>query len=107
MKRGSKTISIKMLKEVEMTVTKSRETRAVYICSKTGDEGSIYAAKQGMRACNNTNKHNPSLHLFYYGVTHVSTVACPARLSVRKSQRERGEVYCIGFLYNFLIPRKL
>ena len=26
-----------------------------YICSKTGDEGSIYAAKQGMRACNNSN----------------------------------------------------
>ena len=88
-----------------------------YICSKTGDEGSIYAArqemravyaaKQGMRVCNNTNKHNPSLHLFYYRVTYVSTVACPARLSVRKSQRERGEVYCIGFLYNFLIPRKL
>ena len=26
-----------------------------YMCSKTGDEGSIYAARQGMRACNNTN----------------------------------------------------
>ena len=40
-----------------------------YICSKTGDEGSMYAARrdegsiyasrQGMRACNNTNMHNP------------------------------------------------
>ena len=34
-----------------------------YICSKTGDEGSIYmymyAARQGMRACNNTNMRNP------------------------------------------------
>ena len=30
-----------------------------YICSKTGDEGSIYAAKQGMRACNNNNMRNP------------------------------------------------
>ena len=59
-----------------MTVLKSRETNAVYsnmqqykgsifICSKTGDEGSIYAARQGMRACNNNNMRNPSLHLFY------------------------------------------
>ena len=30
-----------------------------YICSKTGDEGSIYAARQGMRACNNNNMRNP------------------------------------------------
>ena len=30
-----------------------------YICSKTGDEGSIYVARQGMRACNNTNMRNP------------------------------------------------
>ena len=30
-----------------------------YICSKTWDEGSIYAARQGMRACNNTNMRNP------------------------------------------------
>ena len=30
-----------------------------YMYSKTGDEGSIYAARQGMRACNNTNMHNP------------------------------------------------
>ena len=29
-----------------------------YIYSKTGDEGSIYAARQGMRACNNTNMCN-------------------------------------------------
>ena len=29
-----------------------------YIYSKTGDEGSIYAARQGMRACNNTNMRN-------------------------------------------------
>ena len=39
-----------------------------YICRKTGDEGSIYAARQGMKACNNNNMRNPSLHL-YYGVT--------------------------------------
>ena len=30
-----------------------------YMYSKTGDEGSIYAARQGMRACNNTNMRNP------------------------------------------------
>ena len=41
MYKGSKNISIKMLKDVGMTVPKSRETSAVilYICSKTGDEG--------------------------------------------------------------------
>ena len=56
-KQASKNISIKMLKNVGMTVPKSRETSAVYmqqdrdegmqknrrwgqyICSKTGDEG--------------------------------------------------------------------
>ena len=37
-----------------MTVLKSRKTSAVYI----GDEGSIYAARQGMRACNNNNMRN-------------------------------------------------
>ena len=36
-----------MLKDVGMTVPKSRETSGVY--SKTGDEGSIYAARQGMQ----------------------------------------------------------
>ena len=48
-KQGSKNISIKMLKDVGMTVPKSREISVVYmqqdrgwgqyICSKTGDEG--------------------------------------------------------------------
>ena len=52
-----------------------------YIYSKTGDEGSIYATRQGTRACNNNNMCNPSLHLFYYGVTHASIVACPHPLS--------------------------
>ena len=47
-----------MLKGVGMTVPKSRKTSAVYM-RKTGDEGSIYAARQGMRACNNTNMRNP------------------------------------------------
>ena len=59
-----------MLKDVGMTVPKSRETSlsAVYICSNTGDEGPIficsktedegsilYAPSQGMKACNNNN----------------------------------------------------
>ena len=58
-----------MLKDVGMTVPKSRETSEVYsntgdegsiiICSKTGDEGCIYATRQGMRACNNNNMRNP------------------------------------------------
>ena len=70
--KGSINISIKMLKDVGMTVPKSRETSVVYICSNTGneetificskteDEGSIlYAPRQGMRACNNNNMRNP------------------------------------------------
>ena len=43
MKQGSKNVSIKMLKDVGMTVPKCRETSAVG--SKTG-----YAAREGMRA---------------------------------------------------------
>ena len=35
------------------------EKQVQYICIKTGDEGSIYAARQGMRVCNNTNMRNP------------------------------------------------
>ena len=81
MKQESKHISIKMLKDVGMKVPRSRETSAVdymqqhrdegsiFICSKTEDEGSIYAARQEMRACDNNNMRNPSIHLFYYGVT--------------------------------------
>ena len=51
---------------------KSRETSVVYICSNTGNEGTIficsktedegsilYALRQGMRACNNNNMRNP------------------------------------------------
>ena len=52
--KGSKNISIKMLKDVGMTVPKSRETSAVYM-----QQDNIYAAKQGMRACNNNNMRNP------------------------------------------------
>ena len=62
-----------MLRDVGITVPKSRQHIAIIqgmraVCSKTGDEDSIYAAKQGMRAC---NMCNPSLYLFYYGITHV------------------------------------
>ena len=73
-----------MLKDVGMTVPKSRETSAdiaicsntgeegsIFICSKTGDEGSIYAARQEMRECrgecNNNNMCNPI-------ITHVIIV---------------------------------
>ena len=47
-----------------------------YICSKTGDEGSVYAATQGMRACNNNNMRNPSLHFFYYGSYACNLIPC-------------------------------
>ena len=47
-----KNISIKMFKDVGMTVLKIRETR------------SIYAATQGMRACNNNNMCNPKLSIY-------------------------------------------
>ena len=56
MLKNCKYISIKMSEDVGMRVPKSREKSAVYmqdegsiICSKTGDEDSIYAARQGMR----------------------------------------------------------
>ena len=40
----------------------------------------MYAATQGMMACNNSDMHKPSLHLFYYGVTHFIIVAGPHTL---------------------------
>ena len=50
-----------------------------YICNKTGDEGNIYATRQG-RACNNTNTRNPIIKDVGV-VTHVSIVACSHPLS--------------------------
>ena len=61
-----------------------------YICSKTGDEGNIYAARQEMRACNNNNMRNPIIdvgrgYACYYCCTrrpcYVSEKAynCPVR----------------------------
>ena len=52
--KGSKNISIKMLKDVGMTVPKSRETSAVCICSNTGNEGTIFICR--MKAVHN-NMH--------------------------------------------------
>ena len=51
-KQGSKNISIKMLKDVGMTVPKSRETSVVYIYAATqGMRGLyLYAATQRMKA---------------------------------------------------------
>ena len=86
-KQGIKNIFIKILKDIGMTVPKSRETSVVYICRNTGNEGTIFIC--GMRACNNNNMRNPSLHLFHYGVMHVIIVAC---LYVR-AQRE--EIHCV------------
>ena len=61
--KGIKTYPlIKMLKDVGMSVPKV-EKQVQYICSKTGDGGGMYAARQGMRACNNNKMRNPSLHL--------------------------------------------
>ena len=45
-----------MLKDVGIEKV---EKQVQYMCSKTGDEGNIYAARQGMRACNNNNLRNP------------------------------------------------
>ena len=50
----SENISMKMLKEVGITVPKSRETSAV--CMQ--QDSNTYAARQGMRACKN-NMCNP------------------------------------------------
>ena len=49
MYKGSK---IKMLKDVGMTVPKSRETSVVYICSNTGNEGTI--RESVVYICSNT-----------------------------------------------------
>ena len=46
------------------------------MCSKTGDESSIYAARQGMRACNNRNTIHKKGEVAY-----VIIVACPHLLS--------------------------
>ena len=61
--------------EKQVLYAAAQGMRAVYLyAARQGDEGSIYAARQGMRACNNNNMRSPSLHLFYYGVTHVIIV---------------------------------
>ena len=61
-----------------------------YICSKTGDECSIYEARKWMRVCDNNNMCNPSLHLLYYGLRmllllhaliHCLAAYCPHPLS--------------------------
>ena len=52
--QASKNISIKMLKDVGMTVPKSRETSAVYICSNTGNEGTIFICR--MKAVHNMHQ---------------------------------------------------
>ena len=48
-------ISIKMLKDVGMTVPKSRETSVVYICSNTGNEGTIFTSSKNHFIKMNTN----------------------------------------------------
>ena len=65
-----------MLKDVGMTVPKIRETSAVYMQQDRG----IYAATQGMKACNNTNMCNPTMKdvgrsyaLLPYGVISICT----------------------------------
>ena len=49
-----------------------------YICSKTGDEGNIYAARQGMRACNNNNMRNPIIKRCREGLFSLVVRASPA-----------------------------
>ena len=55
--KESKNISIK---DVGITMPKSINKCSIY-SSKTGDEGSIYAATQGMGACNNNNMRNQDI----------------------------------------------
>ena len=68
-----------------------------YICSKTGDEGNIYAARQGMRACNNNNMRNPIIKEMLGGVTHVIIVACPHPLSCCIYVALMLHIYCTCF----------
>ena len=42
-----------------------------FICNKTGDEGRIYAARQGMRAYNNNNMRNPIIKEIQAHVTVI------------------------------------
>ena len=89
-----------------MTVPKSRETSAVYICSNTGnkgtificskteDEGSIlYAPRQGMRACNN-NLALSSLHMFYslveYYITGVRNMDVDNNVKIKGQYSQQG-----------------
>ena len=48
--KGSKNISTKMLKDVGITVPKSRETSIVYIYAATQGMRGLYAARQRMKA---------------------------------------------------------
>ena len=71
---SAKHIFIKMFRDVGMIEPKSRETSAV---DKQQHRGwghattitcvTQYAATQGMRACNNNNTRNPSLHPLLFG----------------------------------------
>ena len=86
-----------------MTVTKSRETCAVYMQQDRGWGQyicSMYAARQGMRAlraCDNNNMCKPIIR----GVTHVIIVACPHLLScciyILPSSPVLLHIYCTCF----------
>ena len=98
-----------------MALPKSRKTSAVYMqqdrglgsiyaARRLGDEGSIYAARQGMRECNNTNMRNPiikdvgGLHmlvLFHCFFVVDSLCVCASPTHFAELEEEDGE---IGFL---------
>ena len=79
-----------MLKDVGMAVPKSRETSVKkyekvgkqYLCSKTRDEGSIYAARQGMRAFNNNNMRNPIIKQYSNFISIVSLFLLRLKMEV-------------------------
>ena len=60
-----------------------------------GYAAGIYTARQGMRACNNNDMRNPSLHLYYYGVTHV-VIPCLAAY-ILPSSSVLLHIYCTCF----------
>ena len=64
----SKNIFIQMLNDVRMTVLIFRETSTVHPSTFTENIFTlVYAAGQGMMACNNKTMLNPSLHLLLVG----------------------------------------
>ena len=98
------------MQDVGTTVLKSRETSAVYMrddgsiftCSKTEDEGSIYAVRR-MRACNNNNMRNPiikrcreGLRLLHATTPYLIAYILPSSSVLLHVNILFGERHCTG-----------